>query len=614
MAANATGDKGLSGGDKAGIALVVAIVALSVLIPALIALALFALVRDRITKREAAAIGGAGLFGLAIGGALSHGALIGQYTHWLGVLVTGHGSRWAIPWAPLSLLAAFFFGCCTLAYDTRFAAWGLRAVGRKDGISGAGDSIIPDARSLRKMRVTPPPVDSMVIHADNHSILADQNQPQTRAFPLGVGARSAPVVLAENEVNTHMMVFGATGAGKTTALETIAGGLLDLGWSGVIVDLKEDAKPGGLRDWCDTYAHRHAIPFQELRLSDPAPRFWFNPLEGIGPDEARDTILSLTDLQDAYWAAINLRTLGQTCTLFWAAHEVDPVQFPTPSMLDIGRFLESPSLPQASKRMRAVVLSALSGVYDKASFNILENPQTADSQAAGGFGARVTGVYNTQAGRTVLRAGEGRTPLDITQDGLTYIGLDSLGKADLTRMVSSAVLQRLSVYASQRTTGLAGGKSHQRPRFVLIDEAGWVDRMIVQNLLSRARTAGISIILATQGPKDWDSRGPGQTPGFEMLAQNCNVGIIMAQGEPANAEVCANYIGQQRKRTFSQSVRDGELLEAGTVSELRDYIVDPEELRRLTIGQAIVKVQKPATRVEWVSFLPRDPETVARRS
>jgi energy-coupling factor transporter ATP-binding protein EcfA2 len=78
-------------------------------------------------------------------------------------------------------------------------------------------------------------------------------------------------MLNESELAMHALVFGSTGSGKSKTLESLAGSLLDLGWEGMIVDLKEDTKPGGLRDWCYQYATNHAVPYQELRLSDPNP-------------------------------------------------------------------------------------------------------------------------------------------------------------------------------------------------------------------------------------------------------------------------------------------------------------------------------------------------------
>jgi hypothetical protein len=91
------------------------------------------------------------------------------------------------------------------------------------------------------------------------------------------------------------LLFGAAGSGKSETVKTVAGGLLDLGWDGLVVDLKEIGYPGSLGDWCAQYAGHHNVSYQALWLSDPNCGFWFNPLAGMGPDEMRNILLSLTD-------------------------------------------------------------------------------------------------------------------------------------------------------------------------------------------------------------------------------------------------------------------------------------------------------------------------------
>jgi len=601
------------GAEAAFVIFALLAIAFVVAVPALLAVGIFFGLRERVSRDESRVLAVTAVVLLIIGEVTWHGGFLGSYFHWLGVLVTGKGgSRLDIPVLPVILLAVIMATGVASLQQTQIAVWGLKSF-RKEGLSNTRHSLIPTHKEKTRMSVAAPPTEALVIHADDHSV-HDNTPAGKRRFPIGIGPDRRPITLGEDEIGMHTLVFGSTGSGKTVTLEVLAASLLDLGWSGSVLDLKEDTKPGGFRDWCQDYAHTHALPYQELRLSDPNPSFFFNPLEGIGPDEARDTILSLTELEDAYWAAINRKQLGQTCTLFWMANEVDPIRFPTPSMFEIGKLLSAPDLKTAAKAMSATVLHALPASFAPEDFSALLSPTKAEAEAASGFGARLLGVYSTQAGRAILRpasTGVARSSLDVTQAGLTYIGLDSLGKADLTKMISSSVLQRLSVYASQRTTA-GNTRGAPRPRFVIIDEANWVDRVIIQNLLSRARSAGIAIVLATQGPKDWDTHGRTGVPGFEALAQNCNIGIIMAQGELANAEVCADYIGLKERQVFSQQVREGGLQDAGSVQMTRDHIVSPDELRELTIGQAIVKVSKPVNSVNWAQIAMRDPKLTAR--
>ena len=425
-------------------------------------------------------------------------------------------------------------------------------------------------------------------------------------------------MLSEAELRTHMMLLGATGSGKTETIKVLAGSLLGLGWSGMVLDLKEDAGSGGLREWCEQWAAMHSAPYQELCSSVRESDTWFNPLDGLGPDEIRDTILALQEFDDAHWANVNKEMLGQLVNLMVWAHQADPVRFKAPTMYEMGKILAQDNLPAATKQRRAVV-TALPGV-DAESFSVLTSPADATKKSAPGYGAKLTQIFETQAGRTVLRPGPENTRrvIDVTAGGLTYIGLDSLGKADLTQMVSAAVLQRMSAYAAARTTGLSDEGPKRHPRFLIVDEAGWINRHIVTNLLARARSAGIAVILCTQGPLDWIDK---QGDDWGMMTNNVNVALIMKQGSPESATLCADYIGQALKEVTSETVRtskgllwdkpmrnaSGEVMESHSIREDMAYLIEPEDLRKMQVGDVVVRTGTPTTEVKWGKVRMRTP-------
>lgn len=462
------------------------------------------------------------------------------------------------------------------------------------------DSLVPSETEKQKVRLVQPP--GGMITALPGAALQQSNEIGKRLLAVGLDRKRNPVYISEQEVGMHGMILGSTGSGKTETIKVLAANLADLGWPGMVLDLKEDTSTGGLRDFLSAYAQHHALPFQELALSDPNPSFWFNPLEGMGPDEARDTILSLTEYDDSYWKNINLKMLGQIVTLLFDAHAADPQQFPYPTILEIGRILSAPDLAVATRKMRASIATA-TGVVDDERYSALIHPSQDEAKSAIGFGAKLTQMYNTQVGRTVLRPDptKARPSLDVTATGLTYVGLDTQSKKDLSLIVSSAVLQRMSVYSGQRTRGeVAKGAA----RFIIIDEANAINRDIVKTILQKARAAGVVVVLCTQSPEDWiDERGDD----WSTMAQNINFAIVMAQGSPRSAELCAEFIGEKNKLQVSQQV---DLMEYGKKSMLRetvDYLVPPHQLRALSIGEAILRVNKPTEKVTWMTVKKRDP-------
>lgn len=460
---------------------------------------------------------------------------------------------------------------------------------------------------INTKKIVSVPGGTLTIDSNKHTL--ESKEVGDRDFPVGLDKANKPMFINESEIRTHGLIFGSTGSGKTELIKTIAGGLMDLGWSGMILDLKEDTATGGLMDWCESYCNNNALPFQEFALSNPDPQYWFSPLKGIGSDEALNTILASQKFEDAYYRSLNEKQLGQLVTLLYSCNKIDPEKYPHPTVYEIGNILSASDLREATKEMVALLLREIPS-FEKKDFDTLINPSKIMQETAGGLGARLTAMYQTQVGRVALKPGNNRMEMDVTNSGLTYVGLDSLGKGEITRLVSAAVLRRMAVYAADRTSGKERGASQGQKdfRFLIVDEANFVDRFILLELLSRARSAGIACILCTQGPTDWISRGKGE-PDLSSLVQNTNVAFIMSQGERSNAELCADIIGRANRSDYTARVDVlGEVTESGSMRSVVDFIVSPDDLRGMGVGEVVVRIGKPQEKQFWFQAQRRNPQ------
>lgn len=604
-------DKKKSDSDEATFAIIVGgAIALLLSPAALVALVAWLLLR-RLGRIEGALITGLGIFGLWLG----RGDYVSQYWSWWPGMFWGAAEWWQVPVLPLLLVAAVFTGIALMLQGTAIAAKVPSPLRKKDNPLEV-DEIIPDSAGRELTKVAAPP-QGLLPDIEDHSLMSKKET--SRLIPIGVGLQGKPVCLTEAELGYPSVVFGATGSGKSVYLMTLIAALLDLGWDGLVIDQKEDTKPGGLRDFLATYASTHSIPYQELRLSDPDPQYFFNPFRGMPPDEAADAILTLAPADDFFWGAMSQNMTRQGVTLLYAAHEADPVKHPFPDPYTLATiFREGPSMATFTKEMRAAVLMQLAHRFTKDDFRAMSQPSEPEQKNAQGFSAKILTMYQSAAGRASLRPGQRadgspKLELDVTRGGITYIGLDSLGKPELTTAISAFTLQRMNVEASKRTTGSA---SAVKPMFLIIDEANTVNRKILQNMVSRARSARITPILATQGPLDWNveqATGKGQgAAGFNALAQNINVAIIMNQGEPESAQVCAEFLGTREVFQTSQRITEDGLIDA-TARANQDYYVSPQKLRELEIGEAVIRVSRPGYRVEYVRVAMRDAEAILRR-
>ena len=612
-----------SDSDEATFAIIVGgAIALLLSPAALVAFVAWLLLR-RLGRIEGALITGLGIFGLWLG----KGDYVIQYWSWWPGMFWGAAEWWQVPVLPLLLVAAVFTGIALMLQGTAIAAKVPSPFRKKDNPLEV-DEIIPDSAGRELTKVAAPP-QGLLPDIEDHSLMSKKET--SRLIPIGVGLQGKPVCLTEAELGYPSVVFGATGSGKSVYLMTLIAALLDLGWDGLVIDQKEDTKPGGLRDFLATYASTHSIPYQELRLSDPDPQYFFNPFRGMPADEAADAILTLAPADDFFWGAMSQSMTRQGVTLLYAAHEVDPIayQYPDPYRLAMlfrdevgGRQKKAPSkeerdVSKYTTEMNSVLLG-LPHRFKKEDFKSIREPEENETKNAKGFSAKILTMYQSAAGRASLRPGQRadgspKLELDVTRGGITYIGLDSLGKPELTTAISAFTLQRMNVEASKRTTGSA---SAVKPMFLIIDEANTVNRKILQNMVSRARSARITPILATQGPLDWNveqATGKGQgAAGFNALAQNINVAIIMNQGEPESAQVCAEFLGTREVFQTSQRITEDGLIDA-TARTNQDYYVSPQKLRELEIGEAVIRVSRPGYRVEYVRVAMRDAEAILRR-
>ena len=466
-----------------------------------------------------------------------------------------------------------------------------------------------DEKELAKKVAAVPKREHFVDSASRTS--KERAKPGSRDIPIGIDKNRNVIYINERELSMHSLVFGSTGSGKTEYLKNLAGSLLDLGWNGMILDLKEDIGEGGLREWCEDYAAGHSIKFQDFSLSYHNPTFWFSALDGVTPDQARDTILASQVFEDAYYRSLNENQLGQLITLLYACNEVNPELYPEPTVYEIGRILSQGNVRDATSAMVKVVLANMDH-FTSDDFNTLVKPDKIFTDTAAGLGARLTAMYQTKVGRTILKPGEGREKLNVLGDGITYVGLSSGAMPEISRLISTSILRRMAILVADRISNRSKerrtAENEYSRRFIIVDEANFVERRILLELLSRARSANVTLIVCTQGPSDWAPRVQGE-PDLTSLVTNSNVTIIMNQGERKNAELCADMIGREERLETTQRIDEtGVTMEAGSVRKTEDYVVNPEDLRSLGIGEAVVRVGKPGVRRFWVQVNRRDPK------
>lgn len=467
---------------------------------------------------------------------------------------------------------------------------------KEETLLDSQESVIPDDHSKIRQKLIRMP--SMMSKIPNNKANKKKPAKQGDLLPVGRDKKGKPMYITAKQLSTHMFILGSTGSGKTETLKWLSGVLLDQGWDGTIIDLKEDTEKEGLRDFCRAYAYVHNRNYQEVALGDFEGAWWLNALAGMGADAAFNAIMALSEFDDQYHQNMNRKAAQQVIQMMFHAREISPEQFPLPSMYSIGMILQN--LPSA-KQYFAVIDAHEGPGTSQELYPAIRKPDKTITEEAASFGTRLTNLYDSQAGKKVLLPGTTRTELDITADGLAYMGLSVLEQPDTAKALSAAILQRIAVM----TANISQGKQpKKRPRFIIVDEASSINREIARKLLQLARSADVRLIFATQSGEDWQTGGEDD---WGTITQNTNIAWIMRQGSPSSAILAADYLGTDRTAKISQSVVDGELSGSGSVSADRDNLVDFEKLRQFEEGEFVLRVGKPYN-MSWGQGLMRSEE------
>jgi type IV secretory pathway TraG/TraD family ATPase VirD4 len=183
----------------------------------------------------------------------------------------------------------------------------------------------------------------------------------------------------------------------------------------------------------------------------------------------------------------------------------------------------------------------------------------------------------TDAGTIDLKAA-------IESRAVVYFSLQSDRRPLLARMLASAIVTDLVTLSVEL-------QEDPIPTLVLIDEFSAIAPEQVARLFGRARSAGISLLLATQEFADLEAAG--QRPLRDQALGNLDSTIAYRQNVPASAELVANIAGTTpawitTQQTTSRFFMHGGLSGRGTRRRGHEYTIHPTQIKQLRTGEAVV--------------------------
>ncbi|HTR74544.1 MAG TPA: helicase HerA-like domain-containing protein [Solirubrobacterales bacterium] len=384
----------------------------------------------------------------------------------------------------------------------------------------------------------------------------------------------------------HGLIAGATGSGKTVTQAAIAEAYVDAGLSAIVIDPKGDED---LRTTLEAAARRRGVNF---RIWTPTGPSVYNPLGRGGPTEIVDKALSAHRWSEPHYELATQRLLGHVLATMQAIGEWPP------TLSGVVANMDPEALDAKADKAGGALAERVSAYVDS---------RTSKSSAdLGGGRDRLAVLAESELGPW-LDPSLGDGPLlDLHQSVLTgevlYFHLDADRYPAASKLLAAALMIDL--------VGLTSEARHSKlGALLVVDEFAALAAEQVSRLFARARSAGLSLLLGTQSLADLRGARPDDPSDTltEQVLSNVEFTLAHRIGDPDSAERLARLAGTAPSWTTTHRT-SGRLFPMqtgeGTRTREREFLIGPDEFKRLRTGEAVAIQPRTAHPAEIVSVWP----------
>jgi len=395
---------------------------------------------------------------------------------------------------------------------------------------------------------------------------------------LGVDTYGKPVYISDKELNGHCLVLGATGSGKTTTLMNFVESATKRNMPLIIVDGKGEK---GFIDNVKKVAEMNGREFYGFSMAGDGAGMHYNPLKTGNHTELKDKLISVTEWTEPHYKLMAERYLQSSIRMLQKAGiGVD--------LKNIANKLDPGDIVLTTRKL------AKEGMIDEYELKRFGDMVDGSKKDIGGLVNRLAVFAESEIGYLLEDAGEKKT-IDlvtaIDDRAVVFFSMDSLRFPEYSRLLGRLIVIDLKT-AAARMFG------RNKKIFSIFDEFGVFAGTQVIDYINKSRGAGFHVILSTQELADLRTGGKEEL--MEQVLGNTNIKIIHRQDVPASAELLSSLIGTREDITITRQINEAGITGMGTLSEDRSFIVHPDEIKRLEVGEAFIIRKFPAFYAEKV--------------
>jgi conjugal transfer pilus assembly protein TraD len=404
---------------------------------------------------------------------------------------------------------------------------------------------------------------------------------------LGVDAKGRQVVLSDHQLSAHGLILGASGAGKSTTLLRILTDHIARRRPVIAIDMKGSPSFAAELQAAAAAAGR---PF--LLWSIDGPSYW-NPLSHGNPTELKDRLIATERFSEPHYKRAAERYAQMALSVLAHLHPGRP-----PTLAEMVTAMDSRRIPGMLRDLPRPLAHRVQDYLTELTPDQLS--------AVKGLRTRLALLAESAAG-PFLEPRDGGAQIDLRAalagDPVVVFSLNSSRYPGLAAQVGTMVIQDLVSATGERQAEANGAPLPQA--LVGIDEfsALGADHLIA--LVARGREPGLSVVFATQEFADMERAARGLR---DQLVGNAAVKIIHRQDVPDSALMAAQLAGTHQ--VWERTIQTGGGLlgrydtRRGTRRLVEQFVIHPNQIKRLTTGEAIVITKQPSAQTRAMRVRP----------
>jgi len=367
------------------------------------------------------------------------------------------------------------------------------------------------------------------------------------------------------------LLLGATGSGKTVVQVLLALAAIKRKFGVIYIDPKGD---DFVREQLRAAASRAGRHYREF---DPQGNTIYNPFDRGSNTEIADKLLAAEVFTEPHYQRLAQRYIGHVLRALRLAGV--PV-----SLATVVEHMHNGRLASLTRKMSPTDARPL--------LAYLETLTAQQERDLAGARDRLAILAESDIGH-LLDPATGGEQIDLRESldrgDVVLFRLEADRRPLAAEMLGAAIIQDLVAISDERQHG------EQRPGLVIIDEFSAFGAPQTQRLFGRGRGAWLSQLLGTQevadlGPNDANALGGGGGI-LAQVAGNIEVLLCGRQNMPASAELVAAIAGTRGAWITTQQTHApaaGLLTGLGSRSRGREYVVHPDTIKSLDVGEFVV--------------------------